>query len=242
MNRTIATGVWQNGAALQARAGRVALQARAGRGMMDALAPNLSGIAVTADESYLPARGAATRIDEAALAQQFEQRLADCPTLAYRVALGVLRNTAEAEDVAQEAMLRAYRNFHRLRDRERFRAWLVRTAWRLALDRIRSAGRQERRERVVIEQSCSETGVEGVIATREFERKLAAALDELPEKLRMVIVLAAIEGYDTREVAKLVGVPEGTVKSRLHHARKRLAVSLYSAGISPTIFPRQGTT
>lgn len=203
--------------------------------MMDALAPNLSGIAVTADESYLPARDATSPVDDAALAQEFEQRLADCPKLAYRVALGVLRNTAEAEDVAQEAILRAYRNFHRLRDRDRFRAWLVRTAWRLALDRIRSAGRRERRERVVVEQSASEAGVEGVIATREFERKLAAALDELPEKLRMVIVLAAIEGYDTREVAKLVGVPEGTVKSRLHLARKRLATSLCSAGACPSL-------
>ncbi|HTU35125.1 MAG TPA: sigma-70 family RNA polymerase sigma factor [Candidatus Acidoferrum sp.] len=185
---------------------------------------------MTADESFLPARGVPSCTNEETLAQEFERRLADCPTLAYRVALGVLRNAAEAEDVAQDAMLRAYRNFHRLRDRDRFRAWLVRTAWRLALDRIRSAGRRERRERVVVEQSASDAGVEGVIATREFERKLAAALDELPEKLRMVIVLAAIEGYDTREVAKLVGIPEGTVKSRLHLARKRLAASLRSAG------------
>lgn len=223
VNRNVVGGVWS------------------GRATMDAFAPNLSGIAVTADESYLPAGGATSHAHDATLAQEFEQRLADCPTLAYRVALGVLRNTAEAEDVAQEAMLRAYRNFHRLRDRDRFRAWLVRAAWRLALDRIRSASRRERRERIVVEQSASEAGVEGVIATREFERKLTAALDELPEKLRMVIVLAAIEGYDTREVAKLVGVPEGTVKSRLHHARKRLAAALCKAGFALPILPRRET-
>src|SRR5580698_7365726 len=98
---------------------------------MNALAASLSGSAVNLDVS---------------LQREFEQRLADCPTLAYRVALGVLRNTADAEDVAQEAMLRAYRNFHRLRERESFRAWLVRTAWRLALDRIRARGRRERYE------------------------------------------------------------------------------------------------
>jgi RNA polymerase sigma-70 factor, ECF subfamily len=186
---------------------------------MDALAASLPGSAVTQDAS---------------LEQEFEQRLEDCPKLAYRVALGVLRNSAEAEDVAQDAMLRAYRNFHRLRDRDRFRAWLVRTAWRLALDRIRSAGRRERRERAVIEER-GEAQLENVVATREFERHLAAALDELPEKLRMVIVLAAIEGYNTGEVAKLLDIPEGTVKSRLHLARKQLADALGTAAASPAI-------
>jgi RNA polymerase sigma-70 factor, ECF subfamily len=162
---------------------------------------------------------------DASLEAEFELLLLECPTLPYRVALGVLRNAAEAEDVAQEAILRAYRNFHRLRDHARFRAWLVRTTWRLSLDRIRSAGRRERRERAVMEERC-EAGVESVAAGRELERRLADALDALSEKLRLVMVLAAIEGYNTREVAKLAGVPEGTVKSRLHLARKQLAEAL----------------
>ena len=72
---------------------------------------------------------------QAALRREFEERLAECGPLAYRVARGVLRNNAEAEDVAQEALLRAYRRFDRLRDRRRFRAWLVRIAFRLAIDR-----------------------------------------------------------------------------------------------------------
>ncbi len=65
------------------------------------------------------------------IAREFEQRLADCSTLAFRVALGVLRNREDAEDVAQEAFLRAYKNFHRLRKPQRFRAWLARHAARL---------------------------------------------------------------------------------------------------------------
>jgi RNA polymerase sigma-70 factor, ECF subfamily len=162
---------------------------------------------------------------DASLDREFEERLADCPTLAYRVALGVLGNAAEAEDVAQEAMLRAYRNFHRLRDRERFRACLVRTAWRLSLDRIRASGRRERREQAAIADR-PEADVENVLESREFERQLVTALDKLPEKLRIVLVLAAIEGYNTREVAKLLNLPEGTVKSRLFLARKRIAESL----------------
>jgi RNA polymerase sigma-70 factor, ECF subfamily len=198
---------------------------------MDALAASLPRSAVSRDDSSL---GHAQIGTWCALELEFEHRLADCPTLAYRVALGVLRNAAEAEDVAQEAMLRAYRNFHRLRDRDRFRAWLVRTAWRLSLDRIRSATRRERREQEAMVER-SEAGFENEVAAREFERCLAAALDALPEKLRIVLLLAAIEGYNTREVAKLVNVPEGTVKSRLHLARKQLAEALRSGGILPDV-------
>src|SRR5258707_3718231 len=82
---------------------------------------------------------------EAETRREFEERIAECGPLAYRVARGVLRNTADAEDVAQEALLRAYRRFDRLRDRSRFRAWLVRIAFRLALDRLRSGKRPELR-------------------------------------------------------------------------------------------------
>lgn len=181
---------------------------------MDALAASFPGSVVSHDDS---------------LAHEFEQRLADCPKLAFRVALGVLHNPAEAEDVAQEAMLRAYRNFHRLRDRERFRGWLVRVTFRMALDRIRSKTRRERHEHdatVATINAQPEASVENLVASREFERQVAQALDALPEKLRIVMVLAAVEGYNTREVAKLAGLPEGTVKSRLFLARKKLAESL----------------
>src|SRR4029077_17308503 len=77
---------------------------------------------------------------------EFEDRLAGSGGVAFRVACGVLRNAADAEDVAQEALLRAYRRFDRLRDRQRFRGWIVRIAFRLALDRTRSAKRREVRE------------------------------------------------------------------------------------------------
>src|ERR1700730_6069355 len=83
---------------------------------------------------------------QSAKRREFEERLAECGPLAYRIARGVLRNDADAEDVAQEALLRAYRRFDRLRDRNRFRAWLVRITFRLALDRARSAKRREQRE------------------------------------------------------------------------------------------------
>lgn len=163
---------------------------------------------------------------QAAMRREFEERLAECGPLAYRVARGVLRNTAEAEDVAQEALLRAYRRFERLRDRNRFRAWLVRIAFRLALDRARSAKRREQRETLWWAQPAPRQSTEDVAATSEFQTHLGHALDELPEKLRLVLLLAAIEGHTLEEVAVMLGLPIGTVKSRLFFGRKQLAEKL----------------
>ena len=168
---------------------------------------------------------------DVSLEREFHERLAECATLAFRVALGVLRDRAEAEDVAQESLLRAYRNFHRLRDRATFRSWLVRIAWRTAIDHRRAQKRRERHEDDAAQDSVRETGrasqdAEGIAASREFERRLREELDALPEKLRLVMVMVAVEGYDTREVAQLLQLPEGTVKSRVRLARKRLAEKL----------------
>jgi RNA polymerase sigma-70 factor (ECF subfamily) len=163
-----------------------------------------------------------------ALDREFEERVADSSTLAFRVALSVLRRREDAEDVAQETFLRAHRAFGSLRDRERFRAWMVRVAFRLALDRQRSDRRRLRREDGVAMGAgvAGSESVEAMAARTELRERVGEAVDLLPEKLRIVTVLAAIEGHDVREVARLLDLPEGTVKSRLHLARKTLAVRL----------------
>jgi RNA polymerase sigma-70 factor (ECF subfamily) len=162
---------------------------------------------------------------EADLEREFDERLRDCSGLAIRVAYSVVRHRQDAEDVAQEAFARAYAKFAQLRDRDRFRAWLVRATWRLALDRRRSEKRRLKRETVAAFRALPGS-VESDAIAGERAARLWAAIDALPEKLRLTIVLSAIEGYDTREVAGLVRVPEGTVKSRLFLARKHLAESL----------------
>jgi RNA polymerase sigma-70 factor, ECF subfamily len=154
------------------------------------------------------------------LEREFEARLVESSTLAYRVAFGVLRHREDAEDVAQDAFAKAYRSFHQLRDRARFRAWLVRMTWRMALDRQRANRRRASRELVV--DADPPTGEGDSILARERAERLWAAIDALPEKLRLVVVLAGIEGHDMKEVAALLDVPEGTVKSRLFVARKQL--------------------
>ncbi len=159
--------------------------------------------------------------------REFEERLAECGPLAYRVARGVLRNGADAEDVAQEALLRAYKSFDRLRDRSRFRAWLVRIAFRLALDRLRSVKRREQRDTLWSQPvHLPPATAEDIAVSNQFQGHLERALEELPEKLRLVLLLSAMEGYTIEEIAEMVGVPAGTVKSRIFVARKKLAEKL----------------
>ena len=185
------------------------------------------------------------------LEREFETRLVESSTLAFRVAYGVLRHRQDAEDVAQEAFVKAYRSFRQLRDRERFRAWLVRMTWRLAIDRQRNDRRRLVREdaaAVLMEAAGPKgpalhhrdgrsghwehqrdrrpgpfgPGVLEDVEARERASRLWAAIDALPEKLRIAIVLANIEEHDIGEVARLLDLPEGTVKSRLFLARQRL--------------------
>ncbi|HVD78147.1 MAG TPA: sigma-70 family RNA polymerase sigma factor [Vicinamibacteria bacterium] len=166
-----------------------------------------------------------TRGEATDLEIEFEARLVDSAALAFRIAYSVLRHREDAEDAAQEALARAYRKLGTLRERERFRAWLVRICWRLARDRRRAAKRRERREQAVV-GAAREPTAEDMAAASEFRARLWQAIDQLPEKLRMVLVLAGIEGYDVREVAALLDLPTGTVKSRLFLARRRLAERL----------------
>jgi RNA polymerase sigma-70 factor (ECF subfamily) len=161
----------------------------------------------------------------AAVRREFEDRLAGCATLAYRVAHSVLHNSADAEDVAQEALLRAFHHFDRLRDPNRFRAWLVRITFRLALDRCRSAKRREQRE-ILWAQPAPAPTTEDVAASHEFQGHLERAIEALPDKLRLVVLLSALEGHTNEEVAAMLGVSSGTVKSRLFVARKQLAEKL----------------
>src|SRR5262249_19915934 len=160
-----------------------------------------------------------------AIRREFEERLADSAALAFRVARGVLRNDADAEDVAQESLLRAFRKFDRLREHDRFRAWLVRISFRIALDRLRAAKRRQVREAEWMRER-ERSRPASAQGSREFQQHLEQAMEELPEKLRLALLLSAMEGHTLEEVAVLLSVPVGTVKSRVFFARKQLAEKL----------------
>ncbi len=173
---------------------------------MDEFAERLAGTLVSADRS---------------VEREFEAGLPEWSRLAFRVAYSVLRQREDAEDIAQDALTKAHRNLGQLRERERLRGWLVRMAWRMAIDKRESDGRRALRERVgPLPQETPSS--EDLILSTERSTRLWQAIDSLSEKLRIVVVLSSIEGHDLAEVAKLLGLPEGTVKSRLFEARKQL--------------------
>jgi RNA polymerase sigma-70 factor (ECF subfamily) len=156
-----------------------------------------------------------------ALEREFEAGLAKWSSLAFRVAFSVLRQREDAEDVAQEALTKAYRSLRQLREHERLKAWIVRTAWRMALDRRESDIRRGRREQGVTDGPRVPTG-EDMVLSAERAARLWTAIDTLPEKLRIVVVMASIQEHDLAQVAAALEIPEGTVKSRLFEARKLL--------------------
>jgi len=163
----------------------------------------------------LPAGLVSADTDE--LEREFETRLIESSMLAFRIAYSVLRHREDSEDVAQEAYAKAYRCFRQLRDREKFRAWMVRMTWRMAIDRRRSDRRRTSRE-----QDSAVDPVTDPASAQDRAALVWQAIDALPEKLRIVTVLAGIEGHDMKEVGALLQVPVGTVKSRLFEARQRM--------------------
>jgi RNA polymerase sigma-70 factor (ECF subfamily) len=181
---------------------------------MDEAADHYPGLVVSVDD------------DEIRLEREFEHAVRAASDLAVRVAFSVVRQREDAEDIAQEAFARAYVRFRELREPARFRGWIVRVAWRLAIDRWRADRRRQAREQVAGEAVASGATAEQLAAERQRSARLWQAIDELPEKLRLVIVLSAVQGHDVLEVARLLGIPEGTVKSRLFLARKALAERL----------------
>ncbi len=168
-----------------------------------------------------------------------ERLLMRAQEVAYRFSLLVCGHPQDAEDVMQDALLKTYRYVSRIKEPEAFRTWLYTT--------VRNACHMKRRRRVgepshltSIEQGASsgdgEAGpvdVEGharpadqIMIDTWVSGRLRHALKALPASYRMIVVLREMEGLSTREVAKVAGISEANVKTRLHRARVMLRQAL----------------
>jgi len=157
----------------------------------------------------------------------FERLLRDTHRTVFRVAYAVLANAADAEEVTQDAFLRAYQKFSTLRDPQKFRAWVARMSWRLALNRHRANFRALRRDGAWFASRPAPNDPEADASAREFESRMQEHIACLPEKLRAALLLSTVQGLDVRSVAMILKVPEGTVRSRLHLARRQLLKTLW---------------
>lgn len=152
----------------------------------------------------------------------FGARIAENQRRVFQIAYGVLGNAADAEDVAQETFLRAYQKFSSLRDAEKFRFWVNRIAFRLALNQQRGFRRRiDRDHSWHLETDAEVDGVKNAEQQLMLSR-LRREVEGLPEKLRAVLQLSLVEDMDAEDVAEILEIPAGTVRSRLHTARKLL--------------------
>lgn len=143
----------------------------------------------------------------------------------YRAARAILRDANEAEDVMQETYLRAYEHLGEFEERARFSTWITRIAVHEALARVRRSKRFDSLESHPEEPSMSTqpaTSPEQQTSDIEMRSVLESAVERLPDEFRSVFVLRAVEGMSGAEAAECLGIPEETVKTRLHRARGRL--------------------
>jgi RNA polymerase sigma-70 factor (ECF subfamily) len=136
----------------------------------------------------------------------------------FRVAYALLRNSYDAEDVVQQVFLKLYRNrmWHGMQDEK---AYLARAAWRAAIDHVpkQSLIKADGPEIASVHPSPEQTALED-----ELQGKVHQLIDRLPEELRLPLALSTIQELTSGEIAQTLGIPEGTVRTRVLRARQLL--------------------
>lgn len=139
---------------------------------------------------------------------------------AYAVARAIVLSHEDAEDAVQEGFLHAYRALDRFRPEQAFGAWLHRIVANASLDIARR--RKVRDADELPETVASPRGARDAAEREELRAHLRAGLDRLGARQRAVIVLHDVEGFKHAEIGAMLGIPEGTARSDLHHARAQL--------------------
>lgn len=167
----------------------------------------------------------------------FDQDVLPHLDLLYRVALRFTRDPARAEDLVQDTMVKAYRNWEKFEPGTSARAWLL----AILRNTFINAYRREQREPIpmepemldarMVEHPGEESDPEGAFFDKIVDERILQALDGLPPEFREVMVLSDIEGLPYAEISHALGIPVGTVKSRLFRARRLMQKELYQHAV-----------
>lgn len=164
--------------------------------------------------------------------QRYERDVLPYADPLYASAVRMTRNAADAEDLVQETLTKAYTNFHQFQEGTNLKAWLHRILTNNFINTYRKKQREPQRAGVdEIEEwqlAQTESRAEGLRSAeaealdRIPDSGVVAALRSLPADFRQVVYLADVEGYAYKEIADMMGTPIGTVMSRLHRGRRQL--------------------
>ena len=150
---------------------------------------------------------------------EFSVQILESEQTLYRISMSMLRNETDCEAAVQTAILTAYQKLDSLRQEQFFKTWLVRILINVCNNYLK-----RRNKTVSFEDTVNEEETEGQSYVEKTELRLA--IEELPVKIRQTIVLYYIEDFSVPEIKRILGIPEGTVKSRLAKGRELLRKAL----------------
>jgi RNA polymerase sigma-70 factor, ECF subfamily len=165
----------------------------------------------------------------------------------FRAALAALRSREDAEEVAQDALLLAYRRLDTFRGEASFKTWLLTITWNRAMDRRRRVGewlhrfvgREDDRE---LEVASADPSHETTLIAEESRRDVRRMLRSLPARYRDALMLSASGDHTFEEIGRMLGIPTGTAKWRAMEGRRLLKKKLVSRGIGREELTKEGTT
>ncbi|MBU6314961.1 MAG: sigma-70 family RNA polymerase sigma factor [Acidobacteria bacterium] len=179
--------------------------------------------------------------------QQFAKQAMQYAPQLYSAALRMTRNNADAEDLVQEAFLRAYRSFHTFEEGTNLRAWLFRILTNTYINIYRAKQRRPQQQelgdveelylyRRVADIDPMSRSAEDTLFDWFTDDEVKQALEDLPENFRIPVLLADVEEFSYKEIAEMLDIPIGTVMSRLHRGRKQMQKALADFAIERGMF------